>query len=102
MKTKLQEESELDPWMMFLNAMRSPMTRNRYQTRVSKFFHFTGVPGKTLQQKARNFAKKGKKDTNWALSNILRFVYFQRERVERKEISGGTIRNYTKKYQTIL
>jgi hypothetical protein len=72
------------------------MTRNRYQTRVSKFFHFTGVPGKTLQQKARNFAKKGKKDTNWALSNILRFIYFQRERADRKEITGGTIRNYTK------
>ena len=94
-ETKLAE-SELDAWTLFLNAMRSPMTRNRYQTRVSKFFDYAGIPGKTLQQKARNFANEGKNNNNWALSKILKFVYFQRERAERKEISGGTVRNYTK------
>jgi hypothetical protein len=46
-KTKMIEESELDPWKLFLNAMRSPMTRDRYQTRVAKFFDFIGIPGKT-------------------------------------------------------
>jgi len=58
------EESELDPWSLFLNAMRAPMTKDRYQTRVAKFFDFIGIPGKTLEQKARNFAKKGKSDTD--------------------------------------
>jgi len=50
-KTKMIEESELDPWKFFLNAMRSPMTRDRYQTRVAKFFDFIGIPGKTLECK---------------------------------------------------
>jgi hypothetical protein len=59
-ETKMMDESELDPWRLFLNAMRAPMTRDRYQTRVAKFFDFTGIPGKTLEQKARNFAKKVK------------------------------------------
>ena len=95
-KTKSAEESVLDPWTLFLNAMRAPMTRDRYQTRVAKFFDFIKIPGKTLEQKARTFAKKSIKDTNWALSNILKFVYFQRERVDRKEISGATVINYTK------
>ncbi len=90
------EESELDPWTLFLNAMRAPMTKDRYQTRVAKFFNFIGIPGETLEQKAKTFANKGKKDTNWALGNILKFVYFQKERVDRKEISGATVRNYTK------
>src|SRR6187431_268965 len=53
---------ELDPWNLFLNAMRAPMTRDRYQTRVAKFFDFIKIPGKTLEQRARTFAKKGKKD----------------------------------------
>jgi hypothetical protein len=88
--------SELDPWKLFLNAMRSPVTRDRYSTRVAKFFDFTEIPGRTLEQRAKTFAKKGKKDTNWALSNILKFVYFQRERVDKKEISGATVMNYTK------
>jgi len=95
-RTKLTEESELDPWTLFLNAMRAPMTRDRYQTRVSKFFDFVKIPGKTLEQKARHFANKGKNDTNWALSNILKFIYFQRERVEKKEITGATVVNYVK------
>ena len=95
-KTKSTQESELDPWTLFLNSMRAPMTRDRYQTRVAKFFDFIKIPGKTLEHKARTFAKKGKKDTNWALSNILKFVYSQRERVDRKEISGATVINYTK------
>lgn len=95
-KKKLSEESELDPWALFLNSMRAPMTRDRYQTRVAKFFDFIGIRGKTLEQKARSFAKKGKKDANWALSNILKFVYFQRERVDKKEISGATVINYVK------
>jgi integrase len=76
--------------------MRAPMTRDRYQTRVAKFFDFIGIPGKTLEQKAKFFAKKGKMDTNWALARILKFVYFQRERVDKKEITGATVRNYTK------
>jgi hypothetical protein len=76
--------------------MRAPMTRDRYQTRVAKFLDFVGMPGKTLEQKGRNFAKQGKNDTNWALSNILKFVYFQRERVDKKEITAATLRNYTK------
>jgi len=61
------------------------MTRDRYQTRVAKFFDFIGIRGKTLEQKARTFANKGKNDSTWALSNILQFIYFQRERVEKRK-----------------
>ena len=38
------------------------MTRDRYQTRVAKFFEYVKIPGKTLEQRARTFAKKGKKN----------------------------------------
>jgi hypothetical protein len=46
-KTKIIEESELEPWKLFLNAMRAPMTRDRYQTRVAKFLDFIGIQGRT-------------------------------------------------------
>ena len=95
-KTKTIEESELNPWKLFLNAMRSPVTRDRYSTRVAKFFDFTNIPGRTLEQKAASFVRKGKNDTDWAFSTILKFIYFQKERVEKKEISGATVINYTK------
>jgi len=96
LRKRQTREPELDPWTLFLNAMRAPMTRDRYQTRVAKFFNFIGIRGKTIEQKAKRFASKGKIDTNWALSNILKFVYSQKERVDKREITGATVRNYTK------
>jgi hypothetical protein len=89
-------ESELDPWSLFIYAMKAPMTRDRYQTRVAKFFDFAEIPGTTLEEKARTFANSGKDDINWAFSNILKFIHFHKERVDRKEITGATVRNYVK------
>jgi len=57
---KLSEESEPDPWTLFLNAIRAPMTRDRYKTRVTKFFNFIGIRGKTLEQKRASLQKKEK------------------------------------------
>jgi hypothetical protein len=92
------ESEELDPWSLFLYAMKAPMTKDRYKTRVAKFFDFIGLDDKTqkVEEKARIFASKGKEDINWAFTNILRFIHFQKERVDRKEISGATVRNYAK------
>ncbi len=42
-------ESELDPWSLFIYAMKAPMTRDKYQTRVAKFFDFAGIPGTTVE-----------------------------------------------------
>lgn len=84
---------------MFIYAMKAPMTKDRYKTRVAKFFDFIGLDdkeGKTVEDKARIFVDKGKGDINWAFSNVLRFIHFQKERVDRKEISGATVRNYAK------
>jgi hypothetical protein len=82
--------------------MRAPMTRDRYKTSVDKFFNFIGIPGKTLEQRARYFVKKGKIDTNWCLSLILKFVYFQQERVDKKEITGSNSQKLYKKHIIIL
>src|SRR5215211_7874329 len=78
--------------------MKAPMTKDRYKTRVAKFFDFIGLDdkGQTVGEKARIFANKGKEDLNWAFTNILKFIHFQKERVSRKEISGATVRNYAK------
>jgi hypothetical protein len=50
-KSKL--EPELGPWSLFNYAMKAPMAKDRYQTRVGKFFDFVGIPGKTIKEKAQ-------------------------------------------------
>jgi hypothetical protein len=94
--SKTIQSEELDPWSLFIYAMKAPMTRNRYQTRLAKFFDFIGIAGTRLEDRARAFAKRGKNDSNWAFNNIVKFVQFQNSRVNKKEITGATVRNYVK------
>jgi hypothetical protein len=44
--------------------MKSLMTRNRYQTRLAKFFDFIEFAGSALDERARTFAKRSKIDSN--------------------------------------
>jgi len=48
------ESEELDPWPLFIFAMKAPMTRDRYKTRVAKFFDFIGLDkeGYTVEEEA--------------------------------------------------
>ena len=74
------------------------MTRDRYKTRLAKFLDFIEIENgsKSLEDKARMFVKKSKCDFNWAFANLLKFIQYQKDRVDKKEITGATVRNYVK------
>ena len=75
--------------------MKSPITRLEHQKRLSKFFEYIGLPG-SIEEQARLFARMGCQDGNWAFNSILKFIKHELERVNRKEIRPGTLRNYVK------
>jgi hypothetical protein len=50
----------------------------------------------TLDERARIFAKRSKVDSNWAFDNIIKFIQFQNDRVNKKDITGVKVRNYVK------
>ena len=85
-----------DPWTLYLYAMRSPVTREKYQKRLGKFLDFLVLEGATIEEKSRAFVEMARKDSNWTFNSILRFVQFQNDRVLKKEITSATIRNYVK------
>jgi hypothetical protein len=91
------ERRGLDPWTLYLYAMKSPATKEKYLMRLGKFLDFLNLPhnGK-LEDKAIIFAEKGRNDNIWAFNGILSFIQLLKERVDRKEITAGTIRNYVK------
>jgi len=88
-------ETKSDPWALYLYAMKSPATREKYLIRLGKFLDFAGLQG-SLHDRARIFAESGTKDVFWAFNNILSFIQSLKERAGRKEITAGTIRNYVK------
>jgi len=89
------EEEELDPWTLYLYSIKSPATKEKYLLRLGKFLDYLNLQG-ALEDKARAFARKGKVDSIWAFNGLLKFIQFQKERFNRKEITAGTIRNYVK------
>jgi hypothetical protein len=97
LETKESENAneDLDPWMLYIYSIKSPATKEKYLLRLGKFLGYIGFQG-TLEDKARAFASKGKVDGNWAFSSIIRFIQFQKDRFNNKEITAGTIRNYVK------
>ena len=85
----------LDPWMLYIYSIKSPATKEKYPLRLGKFLDHIGFHG-ALEDRARAFASKGKVDGNWAFGSIIRFIQFQKNRFNSKEITAGTIRNYVK------
>jgi hypothetical protein len=79
--------------------MKSTVTKVEYIGRLGKFFDFVGLEGDTVEEKSRNYVLQAKKEGNqWVFHNVLRFIQFQLDRVNKKEITGSTVRNYLKRH----
>ena len=40
---------------MFMYAIKSPLTRKKYEGRLAKFFNFIGIAGETLEGRCAAF-----------------------------------------------
>ena len=59
-----QLESELDHWTLYLYAMKSSVTRDKYQKRLGKFFDFIRLEAGSIEDKSKVFVEKARKDSN--------------------------------------
>src|SRR5215208_6955272 len=89
---------ELTPYLMFKYAIKTELTRKYYERRLKKFFDFIEFETKVLSIESRcnEFVEKSKDNINWTLSQIIRFLQYQKTRVENKEITSGTLKNFVK------
>jgi hypothetical protein len=88
---------ESNPYSLFIYAVRSQVTRDYYLRRLRIFLnHINLLPGGTMEERCNLFAVKGRRDQNWVFSSIVKFLQYQKERVEREEITGATLRNFVK------
>jgi hypothetical protein len=100
-ENQYQNNQVQDTWSLYLYALKSPVTRQKYQKRLEKFFDFTGMEGSTVEDKSKRFIDKIKLEDNnnnkqWVFNNLIKFMQFHLDRVNRKEITGATVRNYVK------
>jgi hypothetical protein len=81
---------------MFVYAIKSPLTRKKYEGNLTKFFDFSHIHGEAIAARCASFEEMSKTNPKWVSLVIINFLQTQKQRVERKEISGATVRNYIK------
>jgi integrase len=92
-----EQEENIDPYTLFVYGIRSPYTKESYFRRLRGFFDAINLDkNTTFEERCNMFAYKGRSNSKWAFNNIIRFLYYQKERVEKKEITAGTLHNYIK------
>jgi hypothetical protein len=84
-----------DPIQTFLYALRAPETKRKYPQRL-KFFFDPIFPDLDFKSQALEFIKKAKASDQFVYSSFINFIVIQNKRVDKKEITAGTVRNYYK------
>jgi hypothetical protein len=96
-KVKVVVEERSDAYSLFVYAIRSQVTKDYYLRQLRIFFnHINLSPGESMDERCNLFAAKGNRNPIWVFSCIVKFLQYQKERVEREEITGATLRNFVK------
>jgi len=96
-KCKNESEEDNNAYSLFLYGVRSPVTRDYYLRRLRIFFNYIKLlPDQTMEKRCNSFAAYARNNPNLVFRNIIEFLQYQRERVERKEIVGATLKNFLK------
>jgi hypothetical protein len=88
-----------EPYDLFVFAINAEQTRQKYISRMKKFLEIIGIDQEnklTLKERCSIFAKKARSENGWLANVIIQFLQYLKDRVNRKEISGSTLRNYVK------
>jgi integrase len=91
-----ESSMELDPFTLFINAIRAEQTRRKYQARLNTFFNYISISGKNLEEKCDIFVKNCHGNPKYAMNSLFKFIIHLKERMNRKEIVVSTIYNYLK------
>jgi hypothetical protein len=80
------------------NLVHKPLAPLQSCRFISKFFDFIQfeIELKEIEKRCNAFAEKGRSNTNWTLNQIIPFLHFQKERVEKEEITAATLKNFIK------
>ncbi|MGA8844794.1 MAG: hypothetical protein WB511_14515, partial [Nitrososphaeraceae archaeon] len=91
-----KNEMKSDAYSLFVLAINSQVTKERYISRLDRFFRLIDLEATDFKERCEIFAQKAKTDPDWLSSTLIRFIQIHKERIDKKELSGATIRNYIK------
>jgi hypothetical protein len=87
---------EVDPYSLFIGSIRSPETKKKYLQRMGYFFDYLNIRQNYEEENFEVLTQKANADIKWLVNTIFKYLQGHKDRVERKEISSATLRNYVK------
>ena len=91
------QPSKLSPYSKFRMALKSKEVQRQYPILLSRFLDFCKFDGLDIEDKSLKFSLFAKSKTQEEVEDlVMTFVLFQKERIDKKEITAGTLRNYVK------
>lgn len=89
--------STLSPYSKFKMALKSKEVQRQYPNLLERFLDFYRFEGLDIEQKSIKFSCFAKSKSQEEIEDlVIRFVLFQKERIDNEEITSGTLRNYIK------
>ena len=95
---QIEPEMDASPYSIFIMAINSPVTREKYLQRLVYFLNYVGIDqkGEDVEERCNLLVFKAKSDIKWLTNNLIKYLHFHKNRVDNKEITGSTLRNYIK------
>ncbi len=92
------ESAQLDvsPFSLFVGSIRSSETKKKYLQRMGYFFDYLNIHQEDSGVCFEILTGMARADPNWFVNVIFEYLQKHKSRVERKEISSATLRNYVK------
>jgi hypothetical protein len=91
------EDFSSNCYALFKFSIRTEVTRKYYERRIRQFLDFIEFnPEDDIEKRSNAFACTASHELKWTVENIIRFLQFQKNRVENGDITAATLRNYVK------
>ena len=84
-----------EPLQQFLDGIPNATTQDHYKRFIKYFFNFLELGGDSIERNAEIFTEQAK-DTKLATSAIMKFIRYQKERIQKGEMTANSISNYYK------
>ena len=104
--TRTENFNHNDPYELFLYALKAPETKRQYPKRLKIVFdYFKSINELTtteIQDQCKEVITKTLQQPSWLSSCLIRFIVFQKERIQRKEIVAITAHNYIRTFKLFI
>lgn len=89
-----EELLALSPYDNFVYALKAEASKRQYPRKLERFLSFIGLEGSIQEKCSKLFQISGNREL--FQSHLIRFINFQKQRIQNKEISEATLGNYVK------